>query len=71
MTLDESFIPKAISRYTQYQLPATIYVAYGKYVSTLTTPPNSPKIILLIYDYPITEHTIMIEKPVFTKEKRG
>ena len=70
MTIDDSSRPNKISRYTPYQFPNTTYVAYGNYVSTLTTTSDFPHYIILSYDSPNTVYTIMGDNPNFGKEIR-
>ena len=50
MPIGNSTHPKKRTRYTSEPLTAEIYVAPGKYVSTLTTPSDSPQFILLNHD---------------------
>ena len=71
MPIDDSSISNKRSRYTPDLLAAVISVASGNYASTLTTPYDSPQVILLIFDAPDTDHTITREKPVCATEKRG
>ena len=46
-------------RYTLGLIPAAIFIASGKYVSTSNTPSKSPLLILLTSDVPNTGHAIM------------
>ena len=69
MPLDESSIPNKRSRYTSDQLPGIIYVASVNYVSNFNPPSDPPHYILLSYDAPSTEHTIIRDKPGCVKEK--
>ena len=48
---DRSRLHKRV-RYTPYLLPATIYVSSGNSIGTLTTPSDSPLILLLPSNYP-------------------
>ena len=71
MPIGDSFRPKQITWYTPDTLPASISVAYGNYVGTLTTPYEPPKVNLLNYDDPDTVHIITRDKPGHKTEKRG
>ena len=50
ITIDDRTSRHKRDRYTSDPLPATIYSASEKYVSTLTNPSASPKLILLPSD---------------------
>ena len=50
ITINDRTIPHKRSHYTPAIILATIYVASEKYVSNLTTPYDSPKLLLLPYD---------------------
>ena len=69
--IDDSPHPNKRSRYTSDHLPDAISVTYGYYVSTLTTPSNSPKLLEPNYDDPDTLHTIMSGNPYHGRIKRG
>ena len=69
--IDDSPRPDKISRYTPDLLPASIYVAYGKYVSTLDTPSELPQVVILTYDAPNTDHAINTDKPICVTDKVG
>ena len=71
VSIDDSSGLNKISRYTPDLLPASIYVAYGKYVSTLDTPSELPQVVILTYDAPNTDHAIIIDKHDCATEKRG
>ena len=51
-------------------IPATIYVAFGKSVNTLTTPYDPPQVILLKFYDPDTDHITIIDKPGHVTAKR-
>ena len=69
MPLNESSRQSKRAYYNPYELPDFIYVASGKYVSTLTTPSGSPQYILLSSDASSTDHTIVRDKTVCVKDK--
>ena len=71
MPIGNSTRPNKRSHYTSEPLPAEMYVAPGKYVSTLTTPSDSPQFILLNRDYNNTHHTIMSYNNFYDRAKRG
>ena len=63
MPIDGSICPKERYLNTSDLLPSSIYVSYGKYVSTLTTPSDSPQVISLTSDDPNTHRTITKDNP--------
>ena len=67
MYLDEISRPNKISNFTTVHI---IYVASGKFISNLNTPSGYLHDIILTYNFPITVHTIIREKPGCAKEKR-
>ena len=58
ITIDDIPRPHKISHYTSDVLPSTISVAYENFVSTLTTPYDLPRNILLPSDYPNHFHAM-------------
>ena len=61
MPVDEIPKPQKRSYYNPYTLPDVIYVSWKNSISTLTTPLHYPKVIVLTYDAPKTDHTMMRE----------
>ena len=59
------------ARYTLNLLPATISVAYEKYIITLTTTFDSPHLLLLPSDDPKSAHAMNKYKPYCGRIKRG
>ena len=51
-------------------LPDGIYVSYANYVSTLTTPSDSPQHLVLTYDDPNHSHAINKDEPFCGRVKR-
>ena len=69
MPIDDSSRPNKRARYTPDPLRAAIYVASGKSIRNLTTPSDSPQVILLPSDTPDTDHITMRDKPGRATEK--
>ena len=71
ITIDDRPCLDKRARYTPDLLPAVIYVASEKYVSTLTTPSDSPQLLLLNPDYPNPLHSMKKYEPYCGRIKRG
>ena len=59
MPIDYIDQPNKIDHYTSDSLLASVSVTYGNTVSNLTTPSDSPQVIVLNYDDTNTNLTIM------------
>ena len=59
------------SWYTSDPLPAAISVTSGNYVSILTTPSDSPQLLVLYSDDTETQHTTMSDNPFHISMKGG
>ena len=67
----DSFIPNKISCCTPDMLPSDISIYSKRYVSTFTTPSESPQVILLNPYASNTDHIIMRDKPSHATDKMG
>ena len=63
--------PDKIARYTPDMIPSAISIASEIYVSTLTTPSNSPQVLVLTSDDPNPRHTMKKDNPVHVRVKIG
>ena len=63
--------PQNISWYTSDPLPAAVSVTSVNSISMLTTPSDSPQLIVLYYDDPDTQHTTMSDNPLHISMKIG
>ena len=69
--VDDSPRPNRMSWYTSDPLPAAISVTPGYYVSTLTTPSDSPQLLEPNYDDSENLHTIMNDNIFRGRMTRG
>ena len=69
MPIDVSYIPNKRYQCTPDPLTYNISVSSVNSVNTLTTPSYPSQIILLTYDDPITDHTVMRDKHGRAMEK--
>ena len=58
ITIGDSSRLDKISLYTPDLLPSAIFVSSKNYVSTLTTPSDSPQVLLLPSSYPYPRHAM-------------
>ena len=71
ITIDDSPRLNKRYRYTSDTIPAAISVTSGNYGIMLTTPSDSPKVIVLDSDDTNTHHNIMNYNPCCARSKRG
>ena len=69
--IDDSPHSNKRSRYTSATSPAAIYVTSGKSNIKCTTPSDHQKVLLLSYDDPDTQHTIMSDNTCSGRTTRG
>ena len=69
--IGDSYRPNKRYQYTPDTLPAAIDISPVKYISNPNKTSESPQVILLNFDAPKTDHTIMKYKPFHTTEKIG
>ena len=63
--------PNKIVQYTSDMLPYSIHINSENSGSTLITPSDSSQLLVMSYDDPDTQHTIMSDKPCLGRAEIG